>query len=101
MNITEVTKEKWNVMDLRSQGRERLTIYREGTIPEGDGPVVARIENSVSGRNIDDGDVARAKLIMMAPRMYDICRRVAFPEEYEDSSITVEGLAKCLLSELK
>lgn len=55
----EYTKEPWILLDLRQHGKERITISG-GT----KNTVIARIENTVSKRPIDENDDANARRIV-------------------------------------
>jgi len=52
----------WIILDCRIKGLERLSITDEKGI-------ICRIENTESGRPIDEEDLANAKLIASAPEL--------------------------------
>mgnify|MGYP007069482771 CR=1 FL=1 len=57
---------RWIMLDCRPKGLERLSIVDQDT-----NKVVCRLENSVSGRPIEQDDLDHAALIISAPELQE------------------------------
>ena len=74
MSDPKFTNGPWEVLDLRSEGCERLSI-------SGPNVIICRIASEISGRLICDEDVANADLIAAAPELYALLERAV--NEYD------------------